>query len=55
MGGSRWVGGWVGRVSKEKKRWGEGVGSITYLLEFGRVLHNPSKTWKVNITLIILQ
>jgi hypothetical protein len=27
-------------------RWGVGVrvGSITYLLEFGKVLHSPSKT-----------
>jgi hypothetical protein len=38
----------VGKVSKakkknEKKRWGLGAGSITYLLEFGRVLHSPSK------------
>jgi len=36
---------WVGKVlKKQKNRWGARVGSITYLLEFGRVLHSPSKT-----------
>jgi hypothetical protein len=39
----------VGEISKAKEKqkeigWGVGVGSITYLLEFGRVLHSFSKT-----------
>jgi len=38
----------VGKVSKTKEKekieWGVRVGSITYLLEFGKVLHSPSKT-----------
>jgi hypothetical protein len=38
----------VGKVSKapkkKKKGLGAKVGSVTYLLEFGKVLHNTSKT-----------
>jgi len=30
------------------------LGSITYLLKFGRVLHSLNKTWKENNTHIIL-
>jgi hypothetical protein len=48
------VGGWEKFQKQKKIGWGGGVGSITYLLEFGRVLHSPSKTSKANITHIIL-
>jgi hypothetical protein len=39
MGGSRSVGGksFKSKKIKNKTGWGMGVGSITYLLEFGRV------------------
>jgi len=43
--GSRWVGVKNFKSQKKKKNeCGARVGSIIYLLEFGRVLHSPSKT-----------
>ncbi len=48
--GGQWgvVGGWVGKNSKEKIKikigLGAGMGSITYFLEFGKVLHSLNKT-----------
>jgi hypothetical protein len=45
--GSRWVGVKIFKSQEKKKKkngCGARVGSIIYLLEFGRVLHSPSKT-----------